>query len=62
MIYSIIDDTALLLFLRTQEVIHEFLTKHADERMSVELTEKEIIFIAETGVSYKLGTINLCSI
>ena len=30
--------------------------------MWVELTEKEIIFIAETGVSYKLGTINLCSI
>ena len=30
--------------------------------MWVEVTEKEIIFIAETGVSYKLGTTNLCSI
>ena len=51
----------MLLLLKTQEVIHEFPTKHADERIWVEATEKEVMFIAETGVQYKLGTTNLCS-
>lgn len=49
-----LDETDLLAFLKTQEVIHDFPTKHKDECMWVEIRENEVVFIAETGLEYKL--------
>ena len=51
----------LEIFLRTQEEIFEFRELCGNKKVSVEIGEKAVLFVSETGNTHELGTAKTCS-